>query len=251
MERKARHLELWELKAVDGGDEGHGYIEGYGAVKNNIDSYGDVIADGAFKDLEEFTVSGFMGDSHQWDKNIGYIVEAREDEKGLWVKMAFHSTDDAQRIRTKTRERLAAGKKVGLSIGYFVTDRKEEERDGQTIRVLTGVEVFEVSIVTMPANQMALVASAKSVSADSTAKGFGEEFDTLAQGVSDYLDRAAKAAPDRGETWKAERCEQYRRMAEKLTAEADAMEAKDRQAEPEPIDLSELDALMAQEQGLR
>lgn len=224
------------LSKAKASDDDNGYLEGYGAVKGNVDSYGDRIVDGAFLNLDEFTNSGFMADHHDWAKDIGFIVEAREDAHGLWVKMAFYPTTEAQEIRKKVASRLAAGKAVGLSIGYFTKVWEWAEEDGKDIRILKGIDIAEVSVVTMPANPKAQVTSAKdkTVSADPSAKGFGEEFDGLAQSVEDFIGRAAKVADERGEKWKAERGEQYRRMAEKLTAEADAMEAKTDANEIEP-----------------
>jgi HK97 family phage prohead protease len=182
MERKSLYL---EVKATgDAGGEGHGYIEGYGAYKGNADSYGDIIRDGAFANLDKFSVSGFMGKSHDWDDAMGWIAEAKEDERGLWVKMAFHSTPDAQELRTKVQERLAAGKSVGLSIGYFTKAASPGKVEGQDVRFLDEIEVFEVSVVTMPANERATVLSAK---------GHGEprakQFDNLTAQVQDYIHR--------------------------------------------------------------
>lgn len=245
MERKSLYL---EVKATgDPGGEGYGYIEGYGAYKGNADSYGDIIRDGAFKNLDKFAVSGFMGKSHDWDDAMGWIAEAKEDERGLWVKMAFHSTPDAQELRTKVQERLAAGKSVGLSIGYFTKTASYGQLDGQEVRYLDEIEVFEVSVVTMPANERATVLSAKAQ--DGPPKSFGDEFAAIEQMAVSFVDRAAKVAPERGESWKAERCEQYRRMAETLTKAAEELEPQDQTPTPE-IDADELDALITRAKAL-
>lgn len=180
MERKSLYLEIKSAGSTDG----PGYLEGYGAYKGNIDSYGDVIRDGAFKGLEEFIVSGFMGEAHAWDKAVGYIEEAREDDKGLWVKMAFHSTPDAQSLRTKVSERLAAGKSVGLSIGYFTRESENGQINGQDVRFLNSIEVFEVSVVTMPANDQAKVLAAKGHS-----EPRAKQFQDLTAQVEDYIQR--------------------------------------------------------------
>jgi HK97 family phage prohead protease len=157
MERKSL---LLEVKSV--GDDGAGYLQGYGAVKGNIDSYKDVIVDGAFDNLQTLIDEGFMGEAHAWDKAVGMVMEAKEDEHGLWVKMDYHSTQDAQDLRTKVAERIAKGKKVGLSIGYYAKDAEEGEYKGERVRFLKKIEVFEVSVVLMPANDQATVLNAKS-----------------------------------------------------------------------------------------
>jgi HK97 family phage prohead protease len=174
-----------EIKSVgEPGDGGYGYVEGYGGYKGNVDSVNDVILDGAFKNLDKFKDVGFMSDGHNWDSAIGYIEEAREDSNGLWVKMAFHSTPDAQTTRTKVQERLAAGKSVGMSIGYRTKRASQGTVEGKQVRLLEEIEVFEVSLVLMPANERATVLSAK---------GHGEprakQFDNLTAQVQDYIQR--------------------------------------------------------------
>lgn len=214
MERKSLYLEIKSAGSTDG----PGYLEGYGAYKGNIDSYGDVIRDGAFKGLEEFIVSGFMGEAHAWDKAVGYIEEAREDDKGLWVKMAFHSTPDAQSLRTKVNERLAAGKSVGLSIGYFTRESENGQINGQDVRFLNSIEVFEVSVVTMPANDQAKVLAAK---------GHGvpraKQFEDITADVSDYVERLAKISESRGDEWKAARVLELSALASKILDLVDSL----------------------------
>ena len=53
-----------------------------------------------------------------------------QDSVGLKVSGAFHSTEEAQAVRTVVRERLAAGKAVKCSIGYSVDDAAVETRGG-------------------------------------------------------------------------------------------------------------------------
>lgn len=170
-------------------DEGAGSLEGYAAVFSVLDEGGDIIVPGAFKDnLSEFLAAGFTAQSHDWsvDGVIGYPTKAVEDEYGLNVAMDFHSTADAQAVRTKAQERLKAGKQVGLSIGYKINDSflifpkdyaKElpqyvrpdaisetliKARNFAKIRILKSVETFEWSVVPAPMNREAQAASVKS-----------------------------------------------------------------------------------------
>lgn len=139
-----------------------GGITGYASTKNQIDSLGDMIVDGAYGDLKKFLKQGFVTVSHDTKSApIGYILEAKEDAKGLWVKMAFHSTPAAQQVRTVLLERLKAGKDVGLSIGYLAKKWTFESFEGQRVRILREIELKEFSIVTMPAAPDATVISGK------------------------------------------------------------------------------------------
>lgn len=184
MERKDLLLLPNGQAAIKAISEGNGSIEGYGAIKGNRDSYGDVIRDGAFRNLEKLVKDGFLGDGHDWSKPVGYFEEVREDEQGLYIKATFHGTPDAQAIRAKVAERMAAGKSVGLSIGYFTKEASYGTVDGQEVRYLDGIEVFEVSVVTMPANDQAKVLAAKGHS-----EPRAKQFQDLTAQVEDYVQR--------------------------------------------------------------
>jgi HK97 family phage prohead protease len=133
-------------------------------VFHNVDLQGDVIVPGAFKNLDAFVRSGWGAVNHNnWGSDLGiaYIESAIEDAHGLKVVAKFHSTPDAQAVRTKVRERLLAGKDVQCSFGFRVLDAAQEVRDGKTITVLTALEAFEFSVVNLAANPRAGVVAAK------------------------------------------------------------------------------------------
>src|ERR1051326_9380355 len=115
-----------DLKALKVSDEGSGTIEGYRSVFGEIDEGGDIVVKGFFADgLNEYLESGFTAHSHDWTfkEAVGFPVNAYEDDHGFFVKSQFHSTPDAQDIRTKARERMDAGKTVGFSFGFLVKEK--------------------------------------------------------------------------------------------------------------------------------
>jgi HK97 family phage prohead protease len=184
MEILRKSLDLIEGKSYDD-ESGTGYLEGYGSVTGNIDRDGEIIAPGAFKSsVEAFVRDGFVPVGHDWGGlPVATIEDAREDEKGLWVKARFHSTDEAQAARTIVAERLARGKSVGLSIGFRVVD---SERDDEGRRVIKSAELYEVSIVTVPANPLAMVTGAKG----GIGMPFSEQLDALLAAADDAITRA-------------------------------------------------------------
>lgn len=136
--------------------EREGRLEGYAAVKHQVDRQGDILADGAFGNLAEFVRDGFVSVAHRHQRlPIGYIEEAREDDHGLWVAMRFHQTPAGQSAYTVAKERLAAGKTVGLSIGYVPRTWRWESHGSQRVRRLTLIELKEFSLVTVPAMPLA------------------------------------------------------------------------------------------------
>lgn len=147
-----------ELKAGDAGT-----VELYAAAFGNIDRQREVIEPGAFANLDEFVKSGWIAINHEWDDlPVASVSSAVQDMAGLRITAEWHSTDEAQACRTVVKERLARGKSVKCSIGYRVLDDAMEQRDGMTVRVLKRVELYEASIVNLPANPQAEVVGVKS-----------------------------------------------------------------------------------------
>lgn len=144
-----------EIKAVDDS----GVIEGYGSVFGNLDSYSDIVAPGAFaKSLEEAKASGRMPAmlwQHNQEEPIGVWTEMREDDRGLFVKGKLADTQRGK----EARELIKLGALTGLSIGY-TTRSYQVDRENDS-RVLTDVQLWEVSPVTFPANSEARITGVK------------------------------------------------------------------------------------------
>jgi len=158
MERK---ICLLDVRTSAAGELGSS-LEGYASIKHVIDSYGDVILDGAYGDLAEFVRSGFVAVGHDHSGiPVGFITRAIEDSKGLLVGMEFHSTGAAKAAQTVTLERLHAGKRVGLSIGYLPLEWGFESREGKRVRLLKRIELKEFSLVSLPAVADAVVTRIK------------------------------------------------------------------------------------------
>src|SRR5690242_11429373 len=108
-----------DFKAADLAD---GHAIGAAAVMGNIDRGGDCIFPGAFKGcLPGFLKDGFISLGHDWSGlPIGLPVSAKEIGNQLVCEYSYHDTEDAQAARQVALERQAAGKSVGLSIGFAV-----------------------------------------------------------------------------------------------------------------------------------
>lgn len=147
-----------DLKAT--GDDGT--VEGYGSVFGVRDSYDDVIAAGAFQaSLAAHKKTGTMPAmlwQHDSGKPIGVWSEMVEDSKGLRIKgqLALDTV-----LGKEAHALLKMGALNGLSIG-FVSKQWAYDRDTD-IRTLTEIDLWEVSLVTFPANGAARVTNVKSV----------------------------------------------------------------------------------------
>lgn len=145
-------------------DPDTGSFEGYASTFGNVDSTGDVVMPGAFlSTIPQFLERGWISDAHLVDQPIGYPTAARADARGLFIAGRFHGTERAQTVRTFARERVLAGKEMGLSIGYRVTaDGARKRKDG--VRELHEIELVEVALTIMPANVEATVTGVKQAS---------------------------------------------------------------------------------------
>ena len=132
-------------------------IEGYASLFGACDQGNDVVAKGAYAgSLERLAAEGRqvkMLWQHDPAQPIGIWDEVREDETGLYVKGRL--LDDVARGR-EAATLIAAGAIDGLSIGYRT---KRAERDAEGRRVLTELELWEVSLVTFPMLPSARVAA--------------------------------------------------------------------------------------------
>ena len=163
MVHETKTLPFAELK-IEGSDDGPGGFEGRASTFGSIDSYGDMTERGAYADtIPDFLSRGFLGWGHDWSDPIGYFTDADEKADGLWVKGEFHGDAEAQRYRQRTAERAAAGKFTGLSIGFQPLDFEFRTIDDREIRVLTKIKLFEVSLVSVPAEPNAHVTAVKAL----------------------------------------------------------------------------------------
>lgn len=185
-ESRERKVLPFEVKAIQ--TDGSGGFEGYVAVFNNIDEVGDIIQPGAFTaDLPDWLATGFVGGiNHEWDEPIGHPSEAREDDKGLFIRAVFDASPNAQAVRaamtphpvTKraTIQRLSIGytcqskfldgfdevNAYWRSVGYTPSPT-DLERAKKGARLLTRVKLYEGSPVMTPANTAAAITNVKSL----------------------------------------------------------------------------------------
>lgn len=208
---KPEHKSLPMLEAKMS-DEGNGRLTGYVSVKNSEDSYGDIILDGAYGDLASFIKSGYSGFNHS-SEPVGMIMDAREDTKGLFVDIEFHSHPEAQKIRQIAKERLDAGKDVGMSIMYRTLESSWVERDGEQYRELRLIEVVEGGFVMLPAHKGAQVASVKS----EHGVPFDQKFEALLVDAEDITSRWETFDADRKQGLSEKHCERIDQLVDRLT----------------------------------
>lgn len=159
-------VRAYALEVRAAGEDGS--IEGYGSVFGVRDAYDDVIVAGAFAGtIAEHRASGTMPAmlwQHSPDEPIGVWEEIAEDANGLRVKGRLAL--DTARGR-EAHALLKMGALNGLSIGFVARSWRYENED---VRVLTDIDLWEVSLVTFPANAKARVTQVKAADAVATPK---------------------------------------------------------------------------------
>lgn len=151
MQIEQKFIDITDFSIKSDGSE----IEGYASVFGNLDSYKDIVEKGAFSKTIKRRKPKMLW-QHRQDMPIGIWEVAKEDDKGLLVKGKFANTGGGN----DAKELARMGAVDGLSIGFAVKVAEFDEKKGT--RKLKEIDLFEVSLVTFPANDKATVTSVKS-----------------------------------------------------------------------------------------
>ena len=140
-----------------------GSFTGYAAIFGSVDSQNDLLQSGAFsRSLMAHRQAGTMPAllwMHDASKPIGVWRSLLEDEKGLKVsgKLTL-GVGQADEAYTLLKEKAV----TGLSIGYRARESHHDPETGA--RILTDVDLKEISLVAMPAHTKARVEQVKAIS---------------------------------------------------------------------------------------
>jgi HK97 family phage prohead protease len=148
----------FELKALSES----GKFSGYGSVFGVKDSYDEIVAPGAF--AESLAAQKDAGRlpallwQHRSGEPLGVYTDMAEDSIGLKVEgqLALTTTRGAEAYELLKMKAIS-----GLSIGFMTREDSYDRVTG--IRTLKKVDLWEVSLVTFPANDAARVQGIKSI----------------------------------------------------------------------------------------
>ena len=146
-----------DIKQVDT----DGTFSGYGSVFDVEDSYKEIVVSGAFaRSLNRYKRDERMPAllwQHDPSEPIGIYTEMREDDRGLYVEGQLALKTE---LGARAHELLKMGALDGLSIGFVPVER-DYDKDEKITR-LTEIDLWEVSLVTFPANTAARITGVKS-----------------------------------------------------------------------------------------
>ena len=196
MEHKYKEFAL--IKSADEAGKISGYFSTYDRIP---DAYGDVIAPGAFTDtIQKRKESGQpfpLCWNHDLDQIIGSVdpEDIIDTDKGPLMTASFFDTPLAQ----EKRELVKSGVVYQFSFAYDVLEAGPTEiEEGVKAYELKKLDLFEISIVPIPANQNAVVTDVKSGKRNSKKDADAiKQAITLLQGVLGELEEAED--PEDGE----------------------------------------------------
>jgi HK97 family phage prohead protease len=204
---------------------GNLYIEGYAAKFGNVDSYNDIIQQGAFALFltSEDAKRVRLCYQHDFDNVIGVIESMFEDEQGLRFRAKISNTTLGKDVATL----LEDGAINEFSIGYKTVKSSMDEQ--QNIRTLQEVYLYEISPVTRAANEKATLQASERKEENNNIKKDSEMEEDLKKLQAELAE--AKEA---------------RKIAENALAEAGKVKDLEEKTEGYKADIENLDASIKQ-----
>lgn len=142
----------FHMKLVES-DKSRRQIEGYASTRD-IDRTGEIVEPGAFADsLKDFMANPVLTYMHDWSNPIGKVTDVRIDDVGLFIRAEISETAE------KVWKLIEEGILRAFSIGYEVV---EEKVLGGVNHILK-LRLYEVAVVSIPANRRALFSVSKAL----------------------------------------------------------------------------------------
>lgn len=151
-----------EIKAVD---EGRRIIEGYANTKD-IDRAGEQIVPGAFRDsAARYRKTGVILLDHNPREPIGRPLDVRIDSFGMWIRGVINNGEGVPGLEyiEKAWAQIARGLRRAFSVGFKVLEDTVKDVGGKQIRIIKALDLFEVSVVTLPANVQSVFSVVKAM----------------------------------------------------------------------------------------
>jgi uncharacterized protein len=153
--KETRIVDITNLQTRDGTGNEPVVISGYAAVFNSKTSIGDffeeVIAPGAFARTisENGDIRALF--NHNWDHVLGRTkngtLKVEEDNRGLKFEVELPNTSLARDLA----ESLRRGDINQCSFGFYATNDTWDYAVEPAVRTLNEVELYEISVVSIPA----------------------------------------------------------------------------------------------------
>lgn len=162
------------FKALDENEDGSVNIKGYASTSDQ-DRAGDIVDPNAWSKggIGNYENNPIILFNHDYHNPIGKTTELGVDERGLKIKGKISKSAG------KVSELIKEGVLGAFSVGFRVKDADYiEETDGYRIK---DAELFEISVVSVPANQAATFSVAKAFDSDDEYQDWKSNFVKIGQ----------------------------------------------------------------------
>jgi HK97 family phage prohead protease len=152
----------FETKSLIETDSENYILTGLASTFGNIDLVNDVVMPGAFKESLVERAPKILWQHQGWEPvGIAEVGEnsTRETSEGLMLKALLPKADTF--VSGRAIPQIKVGSIDSLSIGFRAIEWSCDEKSG--IRLLQKVDLREVSLVTFPVNEQALITGVKAV----------------------------------------------------------------------------------------
>lgn len=171
--------------------EDDGIIVSGRASSNATDRSGDIIVSDAWKKkgaLDNFLKNPVILAFHDMSKPIGKAIEHSVDDEGLNIKAKISSA--AGSIIQLIKEGILSA----FSVGFIIKDADFDTKSG--VFLIKDLELLEVSVVSIPANQNALFNIEKSFSSSEEYEEFKKQFIQSESEETLMVDKAKEEAKE-------------------------------------------------------
>jgi len=143
-------------------------IMGYASTVD-VDRHGDVIPNSVWeRGLENYLKNPVILAFHDHNQPVGRMVEHKIDERGLWIKAKISKAAD--RVYQLVKDEVL----TAFSVGFRIKDA--EYNTAAEVFLVKELELHEISVVSVPANQNTLFNLQKSFSSPEEYSEFIKQF---------------------------------------------------------------------------
>ena len=143
-------------------------IEGY-ASTDDVDRQGDIVPASVWKKgIQNYLKNPVILAYHNHSEPVGRMVGHKVDSKGLWIKARISSAAD------EVFNLVKDGILTAFSIGFRIIDAEYDA--AKELFVVKELELHEISIVSVPANQNTLFSLSKAFDTAEEFKSFKQQF---------------------------------------------------------------------------
>ena len=143
------------------------FIEGYASTQD-VDRQGDVVPASVWEaGMKNYLKNPIILAQHDYDDPVGRMVEHRIDSTGLWVKARISAAAEIFNL-------VKDGVVTAFSVGFRVIDA--EYNAATELFVIKQLELVEISVVSVPANQNTLFSLSKAFNDADEYRIFKQQF---------------------------------------------------------------------------